>query len=67
VDLLMISIDNGPDRMVYAGPVLSHFEFRIPGPVLKRLSDSEWRAQLASGVSLPQRPPWTQGYLVSKP
>ena len=32
VDLLIIAVDNGPDRMVYAGPVLSHYEFELIGP-----------------------------------
>src|SRR5437899_5856562 len=27
VNLLLIAVDNGPDRMVYAGPVFSHHEF----------------------------------------
>ena len=31
VDLLLIAIDNGKDRMVYAGPVLSHYEFEMTG------------------------------------
>src|SRR6266850_5150181 len=32
VDLLLIAVDNGPDQMVYAGPVLSHYEFLVDGP-----------------------------------
>jgi hypothetical protein len=62
VDLLIVAIDNGKDRMVYAGPVLSHYEFEMPG--VARKADSEWRQDLAAG-RLPQRPEWTRGYLVT--
>ena len=40
--LLMIAINNGKDRCVYAGPVLSHYEFERIGPP-QRMSDPEWR------------------------
>ncbi|MFO1498334.1 MAG: DUF3160 domain-containing protein [Verrucomicrobiota bacterium] len=70
VDLLMIAVDNGPDRMVYAGPVLSHYEFIVPGPTMKRLSDSEWQARFPwFGTPIegpPARPEWTRSYLVPK-
>lgn len=65
----MIAVDNGPDRMVYAGPVMSHYEFIVPGPAMNRMTDSEWsqafpdfrwpRNQLP-----PPRPVWTQSHLV---
>ena len=61
VDLLLVAIDNGKDRMVYAGPVFSHFEFEMPG--VTRKADSEWRKDLKEGRQ-PPRPPWTRGYLV---
>jgi len=61
VDLLLIAVDNGPDRMVYAGPVMSHYEFLVPGPVLKRLTDSDW-----AFTPRPARPDWTKTYLVPK-
>jgi hypothetical protein len=60
VDLLLIAIDNGKDRMVYAGPVLSHYEFEMSGIVRK--PDSEWRKDLSAG-RFPPRPEWTRGYL----
>ncbi|MBI1830971.1 MAG: DUF3160 domain-containing protein [Planctomycetes bacterium] len=63
VDLLLIAIDNGKDRMVYAGPVLSHYEFEMPG--IARKPDSEWRKDLDAG-RLPPRPEWTRGYLVPR-
>ncbi len=61
VELLLAAIDSGTDRMVYAGPVFSHYEFETRG--LTRKSDSEWRKDLREG-RLPPRPPWTHGYLV---
>ena len=61
VDLLMIAVDNGPDRMVYAGPTMSHYEFILPGPTLQRLTDEQWRV-----FNWPARPVWTKSYLVPK-
>jgi hypothetical protein len=61
IDLLLIAIDSGKDRMVYAGPVLSHYEFETP--INNRVSDSEWRDSSVKG-KLPPRPEWTKGYLV---
>lgn len=61
VDLLMIAVDSGQDKMVYAGPVLSHYEFEMPG--VSRKSDSEWQQDFQKG-SLPPRPDWTKSYLV---
>jgi Protein of unknown function (DUF3160) len=61
VDLLVVAIDNGKDRVVYAGPVLSHYEFEMPG--VTRKSDSEWRKDIIEG-KLPPRPSWTRSYLV---
>jgi hypothetical protein len=61
VNLLLIAIDNGPNRMVYAGPVLSHYEFEVPG--VHRMTDDEWKAELL----IPQKPPqpeWTKSYLI---
>ncbi len=60
IDLLVIAIDNGKDRMVYAGPLLSHYEFEMPRTTRK--SDSEWRADL-NAFRTPPRPAWTQSYL----
>jgi len=62
VDLLMLAVDNGEDKMVYAGPVLSHYEFEMPG--VSRKSDSEWQQDILKG-NLPPRPDWTNSYLVS--
>ncbi len=61
VDLLMITVDSGKDRMTYAGPLLSHYEFEMPG--VTRKADSEWRKEIGEG-KIPARPAWTKGYLV---
>jgi hypothetical protein len=63
VDLMLIAIDSGKERIVFAGPVLSHYEFEMSGVVRK--ADSEWRQDLGAG-RLPPRPEWTQGYLVPR-
>ena len=57
------AIDSGEDRMVYAGPVLSHYEFEMAG--VRRKSDSEWGNDLRRGMR-PPRPEWTNGYLVPR-
>lgn len=64
VDLLVVAINNGEDKMVYAGPVLSHYEFEVSG--LSCQSDSEWQEHLKTGCA-PPRPNWTRDYLVRKP
>ena len=73
-NLLMIAIDNGPDRAVYAGPVLSHFEFEVTGQPT-RLTDTEWDGLFgAFGSPAVDRsriqglhpPPWTRSYLAPR-
>lgn len=64
VNLLMIAVDSGQDRAVYAGPVLSHYEFEMPANT--RLTDEEWKDKISSGQA-PPVPPWTKSYLVTKP
>ena len=78
VNLLMIAVENGADRMVLAGPVLSHYEFEVLGDP-RRLNDIEWTgilnpfsATFPLDVPLARiqglaPPPWTSGYLVPKP
>ena len=61
-DLLMIAVDNGADRMVYAGPVLSHYEFEILGSPTRK-SDTEWKDDYRNS-KWPSPPEWTRGYLV---
>ena len=65
VQLLFIAVDCGPgDRAVYAGPVLSHYEFEL-GPTT-RMTDSEWKAKVTAR-DLPPQPDWTRSYLVPSP
>ena len=61
VDLLLIAVDNGKDRTVYAGPLLSHYELEMPG--VSRKNDKEWRNDLREGRA-PARPGYTRTYLV---
>jgi hypothetical protein len=61
VDLLLIAIDNGKDRMVYAGPVFSHYEFETPNAV--RRTNGQWHEEMRSGKHAP-RPEWTRGFVV---
>lgn len=61
VHLMLMAVDNGPDRVVYAGPVLSHYEFEVPG--VNRLSDTNWQSNLNATPS-PTPPDWTRSYLV---
>jgi hypothetical protein len=76
VNLLLIAVDNGADRFICAGPVLSHYEFEVIGAP-RRLSDNEWGGMdggilggtFPSDVAQSQveglAPPiWTTGYLV---
>jgi hypothetical protein len=77
VNLLLIAVDNGADRFICAGPVLSHYEFETIGPP-RRLSDDEWGGVGGPGIlegTFPEdvdpsqveglAPPiWTTGYLV---
>ncbi|GAB4180872.1 MAG: DUF3160 domain-containing protein [Coleofasciculaceae cyanobacterium] len=70
INLLMIAVDNGEDKIVYAGPVFSYYEFEMPG--ILRKSDDEWRKDITASKwktdstrdNLPPRPDWTKSYLV---
>ena len=64
VNLLVMAVDNGPDRMLYAGPVLSHYEFELIGPP-QRKTDTEWRTEGGQG-RWPAPPEWTRVYLAPK-
>jgi hypothetical protein len=61
VYIMLIAVDSGPDRMVYAGPVFSHFEFLEPYGT--RLNDGEWKDHVLAG-DRPAHPEWTRDYLV---
>lgn len=64
VNLMMIAVDNGPDRMVFAGPVFSHYEFTVPDGT--RLTDEAWKQSVDAGAT-PAPPPWTRSYLIRNP
>ena len=54
VQLLMVAVNWGPgDAAVYAGPVMSHYEFEL-GPTTRQ-TDSEWKAQIRA--AMPHRRP----------
>jgi hypothetical protein len=55
--LLVVAVDNGTDRAAYVGPVSSFYELTTP----QRLTDDEWRRQLARGAA-PPVPAWTSAY-----
>jgi hypothetical protein len=62
IDLLMIAVNWGPgDSAVYAGPVMSHYEFQR-GPTIRE-TDSQWQIDLRAGT-VPTQSDWTRGYLV---
>jgi hypothetical protein len=62
IHLVMIAVNSGSgDTAVYAGPVMSHYEFEL-GPATRE-TDSQWKSDLRSGIQPPQ-PDWTLGYLV---
>ena len=48
VNLLLITVDNGADRFICAGPVLSHYEIEVIGPP-RRLTDGEWGGGVTRG------------------
>jgi hypothetical protein len=52
VEFLVIAIDNGEDRVMYAGPVFSHYEFEAP--VDQRLTNDEWQDRLRRGEAPPR-------------
>jgi hypothetical protein len=63
VNLLYVAVERGERRTMYAGPVLSHYEFETPFP--RRLTDTDWKTQLTN--SPPANPSWTRSFLVPTP
>ncbi|MDF7798879.1 DUF3160 domain-containing protein [Pontiellaceae bacterium B1224] len=57
--MMIMAVDNGPDRRVYCGPVFSYYEFEMPNG--KRMTDSEWRNQ-----DPPSSPEWTRTFRVKE-
>jgi hypothetical protein len=64
VDVLIVAIDNGKDRVLYLGPTLSHYEFETP--LSGRKTDNAWKVDYLNG-DVPPRPERTRGYLVPLP
>jgi hypothetical protein len=60
-DLLLLAVDSGAGPVLYAGPVLSHYEFETTG--LTRKGDGDWQQDVLMG-ELPPRPSWTKAYLI---
>ena len=59
VACLVAAVDSRPDRAIYLGPLLSHYEFEEP--LGTRLNDDEWKARLSAGQA-PPPPDWTTDY-----
>jgi hypothetical protein len=65
VQLLMLAVNCGDGTAaVYAGPVLSHYEFEL-GPTTRE-TDDQWKSD-ARTSNLPPQPEWTRSYLVPGP
>jgi hypothetical protein len=66
VHLLYIAVDSGSRRTIYAGPVLSHYEWETPFSIRK--TDLEWKVDLDNPDpdtnERPPHPTWTQSFLV---
>jgi len=60
VNLMIISVNSGKDKVVYCAPVFSYFEIECKG--LTRMSDKEWTENVEKN-DLPARPSWTASYL----
>jgi hypothetical protein len=64
VHLIMLAVDCADGATVYAGPVLSHYEFEL-GPTTRE-TDDQWKSNVRA-QSLPGQPDWTRSYLVPGP
>lgn len=65
VNLLAIAIENEGDKLVYLGPVFSHYELNQPY-VNGRMDDDAWKQLLAS-PDAPAHPEASASYLVPGP
>ena len=62
VHLLMLAVNYGlGDASIYAGPVMSHYEFELDPATRK--TDAQWKSELRAGTQQPQ-PDWTRSYLI---
>jgi hypothetical protein len=56
----MMAVDSGPGRMIFAGLVLSSYEFAKEG--VTRLTDEQWKPQALT--NLPPTPEWISLFIV---
>jgi len=69
VHLLFVAVDSGTNRTLYAGPVLSQYEFEMPvryesGVAYpERKTDTEWKDDMVNGRA-PPHAEWTKTFLV---
>ncbi len=61
VNVMAAAIDNDGDRALYAGPVMSYYEFTHPAS--DRLTDQQW-AQKIWSANIPDRPSWLAPFVV---
>jgi hypothetical protein len=64
VHMAFLVVDCGGTNYMYAGPVLSHYEFEL-GPATRE-TDTQWKADARAGTFPPQ-PEWTREFLVPGP
>lgn len=58
VNMAFIAVEFAGKPVMFAGPVLSHFEFELVGSP-RRLSDSQWKSALeGQPIDPPLRPEW---------
>jgi hypothetical protein len=57
VHLLFLAVDHGGERVMYAGPVHSHYEYEVVGPP-QRLSDADWREGRWEAAGFGDWTPW---------
>jgi hypothetical protein len=60
---LVVAVDNEDDRMIYAGPAYSYYEFHQGAA--SRLTDQEWQHMLLLKKE-PPRPTWTRDFQAPK-
>jgi hypothetical protein len=64
VNLMLITVDCGTNKVTYAGPVLSHYEVLEEG--FNRLTRTDWEGRLLNTNAPIPTPSYTRDYLVPK-
>jgi len=62
---MVVTVDSGEDKVTYAGPIFTHYEFSLPDGV--RWSDKEWAEKVKNQATCPPLPSWTQAFIAEKP